>query len=210
MGQRIAGVITGDIVGSTEMEEVVRRRCIAAIEACFSAFDEQYTQGEVYRGDAFQLYTSCPENVLKMALKLRLTLMAIGQDARLSLAVASATERELPVRMANNSAAFTLSGRSLDAMKHNRLTFSSDDDAFSGDVKMVISLLDDQLGQLTAKMAQALLAWLDNPSLQHAALAERLGISRSAFTRIINRANYGRIEETLEWYAERLVRYQKA
>ncbi|CZF79037.1 hypothetical protein GCE9029_01218 [Grimontia celer] len=203
-----AGVITGDLVGSTEMEEALRRQCIEAIEQCFSHFGET-AQGEIYRGDAFQIYTVEPASLMEIAIRLRLSLIALGQDARLSLSVAGATERQLPVRMANNSEAFTLSGRNLDAMKSARLAFSSDSEPFSSDVRIVVSFLDDHLSQLTSKMAQALLLWLDNPSRQHAELADKFGISRSAFTRIINRANYGRIEETLRWYADRLVRYQR-
>lgn len=203
-----AGVITGDLVGSTEMEEALRRQCIDAIEQCFSAFRES-AKGEIYRGDAFQIYTVEPASLVEMAVKLRLSLIALGQDARLSLSVAAASERELPVRMANNSEAFILSGRNLDAMKNARLTFSSDNQPFTSDVKLVLSFLDDHLSQLTVKMAQALLLWFDQPSKPHAELAEKFGVSRSAFTRIINRANYGRIEETLCWYADRQERYQR-
>ncbi|CZF82452.1 MULTISPECIES: hypothetical protein [Grimontia] len=208
MSISIAGVITGDLVGSTEMEETLRRRCIEAIEQCFSVFGES-AKGEIYRGDAFQIYTVEPASLVKMAIILRLSLLSLGQDARLSLSVAEATERELPVRISNNSEAFTLSGRNLDAMKSTRLAFSADSEPFTSDVKIVLSFLDDHLSQMTAKMARALLLWLDNPSKQHAELAENFGVSRSAFTRIINRANYVRIDETLRWYADRLIRYQR-
>ncbi|WP_028025459.1 hypothetical protein [Enterovibrio calviensis] len=235
-----AGVITGDLVGSTEMSESTRQDCLAALERCFLQFRQHDasqrvssqqasnhqasnhsqilddsgsdvrdsdTMGEIYRGDAFQLYTRSPEHLLSMALTIRIALKSLGEDARLSLAVAPASERQLPVRMANNSDAFLLSGRHLDGMKNQRLAFSSNDEEFARDAHMVLSLLDDHITPLTTKMAVALSVWMRQPNAQHAELAKDLGITRSAFTRIINRANYTRIDDTCRWYAGRLLRY---
>ncbi|MGF1766241.1 winged helix-turn-helix domain-containing protein [Enterovibrio makurazakiensis] len=226
-----AGVMTGDLVGSTEMSESTRQGCLATLESCFSQFrqhetghqannnslipdgagsdaSDRDTMGEIYRGDAFQLYTRSPEHLLNMALTIRIALKSLGEDARLSLAVAPTSERQLPVRMANNSDAFLLSGRHLDAMKNQRLAFSSNDEDFARDAHMVLSLLDDHITPLTTKMAFALSVWMRQPNAQHAELAKALGITRSAFTRIINRANYGRIDDTCKWYADRLKRYR--
>lgn len=208
MKKNYAGVITGDLVGSTEVTESARREGLEAVQQCFAAFTGD-SSGEIYRGDAFQLYTTSPEKLIFMALKLRLSLIELGLDARLSMAVAEAEDRELPVRIANNSEAFTLSGRQLDGMKSSRFAFGADEESFSRDVGMMVGFLDDQISQVTAKMAQSLVLWMDNPSLQHAALAEKLGISRSAFTRVINRANYGRVDDALKWYADRIKRYQE-
>ncbi|WP_241910654.1 winged helix-turn-helix domain-containing protein [Enterovibrio norvegicus] len=204
----VAGVITGDVVDSTKMDEATRRQCLSAIEACFTAFGSRAT-GEIYRGDAFQIYTSAPDQLLYMAIKLRLSLLRLepSADVRLSLSVAKATARELPVRMSNNSEAFLLSGRYLDAMKSERLTFSADDEAFADDGKMVCSLLDDVMSGLTMKMAIALDVWIEDSSLSHAELAQKVGLSRSAFTRVINRANYAKVENVLDWYQRRYDRY---
>ena len=203
-----AGVITGDIVDSTKMDEATRRQCLTAIEACFTAFGN-HASGDIYRGDAFQIYTLAPEQLLYMAIKLRLSLLRLepSADVRLSLSIAKATARELPVRMSNNSEAFLMSGRHLDVMKSARLTFSADDDAFADDGKIVCSLLDDVMGGLTAKMALALDVWIENTTLSHAELAEKLGLSRSAFTRVINRASYTKVEDVLDWYQRRYNRY---
>ncbi|MEZ8142802.1 hypothetical protein A1OO_17300 [Enterovibrio norvegicus FF-33] len=216
MKKHYAGVITGDIVGSTDMSESTRQACLAALKRCFEDFGERdvsgETVGEIYRGDAFQLYTNTPERVFDMAMTIRIALKSIdgSADARLSLSVAPATQRELPVRMANNSDAFILSGRRLDTMKSQRLAFTADEIDFASDVNLVVSLLDDHITQLTTKMAVALSVWMKNPTAQHTVLAQKLGITRSAFTRIINRAHYARIEETSKWYADRLSRYQCA
>ncbi len=205
---RFAGVITGDIVDSTKMDEATRRQCLTTIEACFSAFGS-HASGDIYRGDAFQIYTLAPEQLLYMAIKLRLSLLRLepSADVRLSLSVAKATARELPVRMSNNSEAFLMSGRHLDAMKSARLTFSADDDAFADDGKIVCSLLDDVMSGLTTKMAVALDVWIENTTLSHAELAKKLGLSRSAFTRVINRASYTKVEDVLYWYQRRYNRY---
>nr|WP_269809147.1 winged helix-turn-helix domain-containing protein [Enterovibrio nigricans] len=128
-------------------------------------------------------------------------------DARLSLSVAKATTRELPVRQSNNSEAFVLSGRHLDKMASERLVFSADEPTLNDDVNAVLNLLDGYISALTTKMAFALKIWLENPELSHAELAEKVGIRRSAFTRIINRANYVQIDETCRWYASRVARY---
>ncbi|OEE57733.1 hypothetical protein A1OK_16645 [Enterovibrio norvegicus FF-454] len=219
MKKHYAGVITGDIVGSTDMSEPTRQACLAALKRCFEDFAASNTSshasetvGEIYRGDAFQLYTNTPERVFDMAMTIRIALKSIdgSADARLSLSVAPATQRELPVRMANNSDAFILSGRRLDTMKSQRLAFTADEIDFASDVNLVVSLLDDHITQLTTKMAVALSVWMKNPTAQHTVLAQKLGITRSAFTRIINRAHYARIEETSKWYADRLSRYQCA
>ncbi|MBE1274499.1 winged helix-turn-helix domain-containing protein [Enterovibrio baiacu] len=203
-----AGVITGDIVDSTKMDEATRRQCLTAIEGCFTAFGN-HANGDIYRGDAFQIYTLAPEQLLYMAIKLRLSLLRLepSADVRLSLSIAKATPRELPVRMSNNSEAFLMSGRHLDAMKSARLTFSADDDAFADDGKIVCSLLDDVMSGLTTKMALALDVWIENTTLSHAELAEKLGLSRSAFTRVINRASYTKVEDVLDWYQRRYNRY---
>ncbi|KXF80908.1 winged helix-turn-helix domain-containing protein [Enterovibrio coralii] len=208
---KFAGVITGDIVGSMTLSEAARRETLAALEAVFSSFGEDIV-AEIYRGDAFQIYTENPEILLRVALAIRVNLLSqeTQADARLSLSVATATERELPVRLSNNSKAFLLSGHHLDKMANERLVFSADDNELDDDVKMVVSLLDGYISTLTAKMAFALKRWMENPELSHADLAEKVGISRSAFTRIINRANYVRIDETCRWYAGRIKRYTEA
>ncbi|MDD1780826.1 winged helix-turn-helix domain-containing protein [Enterovibrio sp. ZSDZ35] len=205
---QFAGVITGDIVGSTTMDETSRRAALAVLEDVFSLFEESIT-GDIYRGDAFQVYTEQPELLLHIALAVRIRLLSLDMpsDVRLSLSVASATPRELPVRLANNSEAFLLSGRHLDGMTNERLVFSADEATLTEDVNLVLTLIDGYISSLTSKMALALRVWLENPGLSHAELAEKLGISRSAFTRIINRANYVRIDETCRWYANRVARY---
>lgn len=64
---QFAGVITGDIVGSTKLDEASRRATLATLEGVFSSFKETIT-GEIYRGDAFQIYTERPEMLLHVAL----------------------------------------------------------------------------------------------------------------------------------------------
>ncbi|WP_028113345.1 hypothetical protein [Ferrimonas kyonanensis] len=201
----LAAVLTGDIVNSQKMTTIEHQRCIATLDQIMEHCQKNYgAQGEIYRGDSFQLYTEQPEHGLTMALLFRLGLLSSSDkrplnDARISIAVGPSDGTGDKVR-SSSGPVFVLSGRALEEMGKERLCFSSPSSQLNAFYQVIFKYLDHSLGELKHKSAQALLLRIQEPDAIHEALAKQLEIDRTTFVRSLQRAGYAEIEATLALY----------
>lgn len=201
----LSGVITGDIIRSQTLDKESQAAALAALEHTLNWCQKHYgVRGELYRGDAFQVLVDQPQYSLLVALLLRLALRTLRSgsdpiDARIAIAIAPAEQE--PKRVATGRGeAFVLSGRQLESMSEQRLAFSSPSPALQLFLPVLFRYLDTHISGLNHNAATALQLKLLNPELTHDALAERMGVGRTSYTRFINRAGIDTLLDTLAMF----------
>ena len=128
----LIGVVTGDIVNSTNISVSDRDRLLSVLNALLA---NSVPLGErnsaIFRGDSFQIKLSQPEQAARVALSIRSGLMhntpagvSTLWDARISVGIGEETYVGEDVGKSDGEA-FRLSGRRLDDMKEARLSFLS-------------------------------------------------------------------------------------
>lgn len=195
------GVITGDIVNSSALSDAEHQTCLQQIEQTIAIFQAEFhAQGDVFRGDEFQVFVPNPKDAPRCAVLLRLTLMKCvkGADARVSVGVGKYQQIETELRKTAKGEAFQLSGRALKDMDEERLKVSlpkAHDVNLSCD--LLIRHLDCILTGLSEKQAEVLFPRLLYPELTQDALSAKTGINRRSLASRLQRANATLILDTL-------------
>ncbi|MBY5920234.1 SatD family protein [Ferrimonas balearica] len=198
-------VLTGDIVDSQQLTNPEQEAYLHALEQTISLCAERFgARGEIFRGDAFQLLVEHPGHGLLVALLFRLTLRTLPHqkqpiDARIALGIGEC--ETLPDRVSTGRGeAFVLSGRQLDEMNDARLAIRSTSPTLELFLPVLFRYLDTAVSGLNANAAHALLLKLTHPTLTHEALAKKMGVGRTSYTRFLNRAAYATLDETLSMF----------
>lgn len=182
----VFAVITGDLVKSSSYHKNDYDQLLYLLDQSLRAVST--SQGyNIYRGDAFQLLLNEPEQVVSVALLLRLNLIAARTDARLCMAIGPADNLRADIKTATGPV-FTLSGTGLDRLQQQRWSLYAADG--SQPLELLLRFADSQLQQLTARQAQVLLLYLLASDKSHQALAIELKTSRANITALLNQANY--------------------
>lgn len=195
---RIA-VLTGDIIGSTQMETGDLERAIEALRN--AAHDQAPWHGQPLhfsrqRGDGWQVRLARPERALRSALALRAALRCEGKEYATFMAAAEGPA--VPIAPDENlnhltDETFVQSGRLLDLLKrHNtqqqlaHLAINATGAAF---------VLADHISQSwTPAQAAAILPMLAPGKLKtHTEVAQGLGKSRQAVTKALDGAGFDAI-----------------
>ena len=205
------GVVTGDIVNSSALSDAEHQACLQQVEQTIAIFQTEFNaQGDVFRGDEFQVFVPNPKDALRCAVLLRLTLMKSvkGADARVSVGIGAYKQIETELRKTAKGEAFQLSGRALKDMKEDRLKVSlpkahdvnSNHDLPSHDLlihDVLVRHLDSIITGLSEKQAEVLFPRLLYPELTQDALSTKTGIHRRSLASRLQRANATLILDTL-------------
>ena len=204
------GVITGDIVDSSALSDAEHQVCLQQIEQTIAIFqDEFHAQGDVFRGDEFQVFVPNPKDALRCAALLRLTLMKCvkGADARVSIGIGKYKQIETELRKTAKGEAFQLSGRALKGMYEERLKLSLPDTVEANPSRdLLIRHLDFMMTGLSEKQAEVLFPRLLYPELTQDALSAKTGIHRRSLASRLQRANASLILDTLDALETTLIR----
>lgn len=191
---RKIAVITGDIVGSTELGSDRLERAMnalsdsAEVQANWHGESLHFTRS---RGDGWQVALACPKWALRSALTFRAALRANGNefDSYMGIALGRVPEA-LPDDLNDASGVvFTQSGGALDVLKQVPAGIRMD--VRPEGLHSAAVVLADQISQdWTPAQAEAMLYMLDpNSSWSYTALAEMLGKSRQAVTKSLEAAH---------------------
>lgn len=184
----IKGVITGDLVHSTNIAAKWRQTVVNVLHKCVAEFlPLTFVKLEMYRGDSFQVVVDKPEYALAIAIALRAKLRAETPDkqemwdARLAIGIG-----EIPFESDNivtsDGEAFRLSGRSFDHIGKKRLIISTPWLNFNNEIELVTRFADDVITSWTAKQAMVVyLSMLFSNKLQKD-LAEDLCMTKQNFS----------------------------
>ncbi|WP_421851576.1 hypothetical protein [Marinomonas sp.] len=209
------GVVTGDIVNSSALSDAEHQACLQQIEQTIVIFqDEFHAQGDVFRGDEFQVFVPNPKDALRCAVLLRLTLMKCvkGADARVSVGIGKYQQIETQLRKTAKGEAFQLSGRALKGMDEERLKMSlpeTVDVNLNKDLlihDLLVRHLDSIITGLSEKQAEVLFPRLLYPELTQDALSAQTGIHRRSLASRLQRANASLILDTLDALETTLIR----
>jgi hypothetical protein len=181
---RMAAILTGDLVGSTEKPVGALEGAMDALaEAArgVSAWTGSDTRFTRYRGDGWQVHVALPGLALRAALSLFASLRAA--DAGLATRAAIGIGRVDSLGTADLSdahgSAFETSGHALDRMPRTR-RLTIDGEGVTTLHRIVVDLLDERSSRWSREQAEAMALHLapDNPTLTD--IAPRLGITPQA------------------------------
>ncbi|MDO4462718.1 MAG: hypothetical protein Q4C30_09570 [Bacteroidia bacterium] len=182
----IKGVITGDLVNSTQIAAEWRQLVMDALNASVSDLSSLTPiKIETYRGDSFQITVDQLESVLTVAIAIRAKLRAStpdkseGWDARLSIGIGDVSFESQNI-LTSDGEAFRLSGRAFDNIGKKRLCISTPCTELDSRLELVTRFADDVVSGWTPKQAAVVYRSLVFPKTQKE-LAEELKMTYQNF-----------------------------
>lgn len=210
----IKGVITGDLVNSTNIAAEWRQAVVGALYKCAADFSPLTPINiEMYRGDSFQVVVGNPEYALTVAVAFRAKLRASTPEkkemwgARVSVGIGDVSFESDNI-VTSDGEAFRLSGRTLDTMGKKRLTISTPWCDFNKSIELVTRFADEVVSSWTAKQANVVYHSLMSPKTQKD-MAVELGLSKQNFNSHWTSAKVQLILDYLEYYKTLIVKYNQ-
>ncbi|MGB1262426.1 MAG: hypothetical protein ACPG52_05900 [Cognaticolwellia sp.] len=176
-------VLTGDLVNSTKMSNKNYLAVIDALKGLLNEADEKYhANGEIYRGDEFQIQYPDPTVALKSTLLIKLALHLAAFSAKpiqctLSLAYGA---HQVYNKKPNTSSGpvFIASGRGLEKNQRAELSLHFEQQALNHEVQLLSQFLTHLLNRLTKTQAQLLYQYIASDFAEHKKIAELTGTTR--------------------------------
>ena len=182
----IKGVITGDLVKSTNIAAEWRPSIMDALNACAADFAAVTpVRIEMYRGDSFQVIVDSAEFTLAVAIALRAKLKAItpadssAWDARVSIGIGTISFESDNI-LTSDGEAFRLSGRAFDTIGKRRLSISTAWKEMNDALELNTRFADEFISSWTAKQAKVVYHSILFLKTQKD-MAEDLGMTRQNF-----------------------------
>lgn len=190
------GIITGDIVGFTKLEIAERSELIDALLAIIGRINHHkeipdQVKFEMYRGDSFQVGIPKAEDSLRVALLIRLGLIASRTtlhssvrrsntwDARLSVGIGSVDYIKDSLSFSDGEA-FRYSGRSFDLLKKSdRLIIRTPWTEINQELDVECFMADTIIRRLSDKQVKITYQYISENSTQKL-VAEEMGITPQA------------------------------
>lgn len=156
----IKGVITGDLINSTNIATEWRQSVVDALKTCVSDFlSITPIKMEMYRGDSFQVVIDKAEQTLSVAIALRSKLRASTPngndvwDARISIGIGDVSFESNNI-VTSDGEAFRLSGRAFDNIGKKRLNISTPWAEFNTAMELNTRFADEFVSSWTARQAR--------------------------------------------------------
>lgn len=156
----IKGVITGDLVNSTNIATEWRQSVVDALKTCISdSMSITPVKIEMYRGDSFQVVVDKAEQTLSVAIALRSKLRASTPDgndmwdARVSVGIGDISFESDNV-VTSDGEAFRLSGRAFDNIGKKRLNISTPWTELNTAMELNTRFADEFVSSWTARQAR--------------------------------------------------------
>ncbi|URQ89184.1 hypothetical protein [Pseudoalteromonas sp. SCSIO 43101] len=192
-------VISGDLIKSQKIPQQEYDAMLYQLDQSLRFVAKRFNASfSIYRGDALQIQLTEPEQVCHAAILLYLQMKAANYELRQSLAIGSLDNSRADIKTATGSA-YTLSGRGLDNMGHQRLTLQIDNQPLEEGFLLNIELIEVLLEKMSQKQANALFYYLTTEHNNHAELAKELATSRANVTKLLNLAHYQLIERFIQY-----------
>lgn len=201
----LKGVITGDLVNSTNISPVWRQLVIDALSASVSDCNTLTpVRMEMYRGDSFQVLVEDPEYSLAVAIALRAKLRAATPenqeiwDARLSVGVGNISFETGSI-LTSDGEAFRLSGRAFDSIGKKRLTLATPWEEFDYALDLLTRFADEIISSWTVRQATIVSHSLIIQKKQKD-MAKELNMTRQNFNYLWNSAKAQLIFDYIKYF----------
>lgn len=199
------GIITADVVGSTQMDTEVRNALPEILNGIVDSM-----QGvtplhlEMYRGDSFQIVVDNYAKAPFVAVLIRIGLMRNScmanmskLDARVSVGIGNVSYIADTIGKSDGEA-FVLSGRAFDHLGKKRLVVVTSDEKINGELMVYESILDELLCDVTCARSRTIFAHLLNPELTMEKIGTSLGMSKQAVSQAYSVTKVGIIDLVLK------------
>ena len=156
----LIGIITGDIVGSTNIVGENRDLLLSLMKDLLAQNSVQGNDSTgIFRGDSFQIMMPYASSAVKTAISIRSGLMfktptsfSSLWDARISIGIGP--EEYIGENVGTSDGeAFRLSGRNLDEMKNSRLAIHTQIDTLNDELAVEVAFVDDIISHWTRNQA---------------------------------------------------------
>ena len=210
----IKGVITGDLVNSSNIAAEWRQTVVDALNTCATDFMSLTPiKIDMYRGDSFQVVVDSPEQALSVAIALRASLRAStpdkseAWDARLSVGIGEISFESNNI-VTSDGEAFRLSGRSFDNIGKKRLSISTTWADFDNAIELVTRFADEVITSWTTKQAKVVYQSILFPKLQKD-MADELDMTRQNFNYLWGASKGQLILDYIEYYKSLIKKYNQ-
>lgn len=204
----IKGVITGDIIDSTQIEAKDRELLLTTLRNIVNDAERwSEIRLEIFRGDSFQLIVNNPIEALRVAIFIRVGLQKSSPtstkwDARIALGIGAITFDQERSVIESDGEAFRNSGREFDELgKSKRLAIKTPWEEFNREFKVNTTFADELISSWTILQAQAIYLSLLTEKTQKE-LATELDKSPQAFSKLMIGAKVYLIDLYLKRYEE--------
>lgn len=206
-------VITGDIIDSTKLNLVERKKLLKNLDVFFNSFasatDNELRLAipfELFRGDSFQGLLTAPEEALRVCILLRAYLKShfySGQnlDARIAIGIGTISLRASTLS-ASDGEAFRHSGRLLDGLKRKsqKIGLHSPWKAVNDEINMGLILLEGIMVKWTSLQADVI--YLKLLGFTEVRIAATLNVAQSAVNQRSGAASWGAVETFVKHFRE--------
>ena len=196
-------VITGDIIGFTNITVSKRKKLLAESAKLFSSWVEDPAHARIFRGDSFQILFRETGIALKRAIQLRCWFKKhspsskILLDARMVIGVGKISYYGKSV-LDSDGEAFHLSGRAFDDLEEGEnLNIITADQIKNEQLKVIFSLAELIMSNWTINQAEVIFLLLEGRTQQE--MAEELKIGQSAVNNRIKLAKWKEIEKMIRY-----------
>ncbi len=207
MENRYIGVITGDLVNSSDGKErgITYREVVNTLLREVSQHDwYSISKAEFFRGDSFQITMESPQSILEVAAFIRTYLISLTDvhelahlDARLSLSIEMLNKYSQYTESAYEQA-YILSGKNLESMhKSKKMVFNSSQNNLMLPVSSITGLLDNTISMLSKSQIEILKEALDVMEVNPPDLVKKTQKTRQNIHKILERSGTERVIESL-------------
>lgn len=206
MKELIAGVITGDIIRSQNIDPSKYDEMLYTLESTLRMLiDKTGVEFDVFRGDSFQAVFPVPKDSISGALIVRLALKSAKSpiDVRQSIGIGRVSSLRHSAKSSIGEA-FVMSGTGLDQIKNQNIVINSKNKDFQTRIDLVTKFLDLHISGLTPTQSDALLHYLISNDKSHMAIASSLKKGRSNTTRLLNASHYQLVAEYIDYFEQSL------
>ncbi len=195
-------IITGDIINSRKLPSSI---WLDGLKRILNAHGSQPKSWEIFRGDAFQLEVSEPEEALRIAIQIKAFLKTVKLDARMSIGLGDKTYDVAKISESNGTA-FVRSGESFDQLKKqkNTLAINTGNGGFDNEMNLMLRLAQTFMNNWLVQSAEFVLTAIENPTLSQEEMGVKLKINQAAVSRRRKRAQFDLILELENHYREKI------
>ncbi|WP_395343157.1 hypothetical protein PN836_002765 [Ningiella sp. W23] len=213
-------VQTSDIVHSTNMSQRQHAQLIAELKTLLDEHDMLFSaQHEVYRGDAFQVCYTKPNEGLKAALLIKLRLLSFDEHNPVkltqSLCFGHQTSLDKPISQSMGEV-FVQSGRVLDKTSRGQIAITLADiqtstnisntstfnHSMAQSVSLITAFLNNHLTGLTQKQAQVIYHYLNENFPEQQFIADRLQMTRQNVATHLKRGGADLFKQSIEFFEQ--------
>ncbi len=210
---KIYAVITGDIIGFSEYEQMVRIHIIYHLQTVLNHKLTPFSviqKPDIFRGDSFQCLLEKPAMALRSAVFIRGGLRALQfyppdkYDSRISIGFGTIDEFDNGENELKDGQAYRLSGHLLDSMKgRERLLFATPWPEVDRELNAAAGLIDILIDQWTPDRADAVLQSLSGKSQTE--IAKNYNISQPAVSKRLSGAGEWALKKYLEYFEKKVI-----